>query len=363
MTRFIVQKKHIALSIILFFFSAFIFFVNYNWGNTVERSFNLSFMTFALIFLSFALVWELRDFYQLRWYRVDPIGVDIEPCKIPLSSNQKNFIETKPKNIKKPNTYWLGGEVLIANEKSKDFSQTDSAPLIVFVHGFSDNSIMARDITVPLAYNGYPVISYDHRGAGSSKSAGKKSDFLNITRDLGAVLNYAKTQKKFSNRDIVVLGFSLGSIAAVFHGLRNPQVRKIISVATISKYRTILPQSPIAFKGKWWLWLRYRLLGVPTNPPEAVEQILSPYDQIKELKRDMDSEDWKGYINNKLVLVHSKNDSIIPFSHFERNIKISEIKQENTLVTEKGGHNLVKYENCLLAEILFVLRKLREKKG
>ncbi len=349
----IIRKKHKILFILLFILTIFIFYINFSWGNPVWNSFSLAIMSSILIFLTFAFFWELNDFWQFRWHRMETSQVNIKKMKIPLAENSSlygEYITEKSYN----------------EHQNSNQIEKENRPLVIFIHGFSDNSVLDRYITIPLSLNGFEVLSYDNRGTKRSSNAGSKSDFMKIVKDLGVVLDFVQSDKKMREKDLYLVGLSLGAISAIFQGLKHPFIKKIIAVSAMAQYNTILPKSPVPFKGKWWLWLRYRLLGVPTNPKDRINQILSPFYQVKEKRKEFLSKrqntekakkEWKEYINQKLFLIHSKNDKVVPYQHFKRNVKITQINNNNTFVVDAGGHNFVKCEPSLIAKIINFLNR------
>ncbi len=341
----IVRKKHILLTIVLVIFCSFIFYINYSWGNTIESSLFLSGMTFLLIFLSFALVWELRDFWQLRWYRVEHPEIEIEEHHIPL---RKDTQSNSHQN-------YLVGDLLTQKHPANDSNL--HKPLVIFTHGFSDDSILTRYLTIPIVYAGFDVFSYDNRGTARSSKAGKSSQFSEIVKDLGDVVSYFKTRDDYKNREISLVGTSLGATASIYHGLNDEKIKKVIAVAAIGNFQDILPKSPIPFRGKWWLWIRYRLKGVRTNPPHEINTILSPALQLADKKATFpNSKDWEKFIQKKLTFIHAKNDKIIPLSHFSKNLDKIDHNNNNFLITSRGGHVFMKYELLLVSKIIRELK-------
>ena len=339
----VIRPKHYALSILLLAFSSFIFWVNIQWGNPVNHSLQLAGYTFVLIFMAFAMYWEIRDFWQYRWYRSTTPHIDIRSVEIPLNPERT----TNGGDIK-----YLFADILIPENVSSETS------VVIFSHGFSDDRLYTRHYTVPIATAGFVVVSYDCRGVGRSKKAGGNHQFAEIAEDLGDVISYVVTHPELKDRPIHLVGFSLGAFGSIKQGLWRPEVGKVVALAAMSNYGNNLPKSPIPFKGKWWVWLRYKFFGVMFNPKPPINQILSPSFQIAQRKSEFsDKEGWLSFISGKLFLIHSRNDRIVPMENLIENLKASNLPPENWMVTGSGGHNFLRHEFVVASTIIEVLKR------
>jgi pimeloyl-ACP methyl ester carboxylesterase len=286
----------------------------------------------------FNFYWEIRDFWNFRWInKVEMQHIKTRSVKIPISWDNKNN--------------FLYSDIYHTYTTPKD------SPVVIFTHGFSDDRKYTRFLTIPITLAGYDVVSYDCRGTQGSRKAGNKNQFVEIKKDLGDVIKFIQNLEEFQNRPIYLVGISLGAMASINQGLYFDNVKKIIAVASFGNYREILPRSPIPFKMKWWIWLRFKIFGVIFNPLDEVNIEISPALQLTEAKKRFENNDeWESYINKKLFLIHAKNDKIIPISHFYENIKIAGLKEANWMVTKKGGHMFRKYEVILSSSILSFLQ-------
>ncbi|RLI64575.1 MAG: hypothetical protein DRO88_06915 [Promethearchaeia archaeon] len=352
----IIRPKHILLFIVDFILAAYIYYVNFFlFGNPSGRCVYLSVMTFIFTWLCWALYFELRDFWQFRWYRVDTLGVKIRPIQIPIlwcdSDQYSTSIKKKIRNKKKDIA--LYGEIL-------HWSGTSSkSPVVIFSHGFSDDCIYTRHITIPIALSGYDVLTFDSRGSGKSRKAGKNSQFVEITRDLEDVIEYVKKDPILGGRKIYLVGISLGALSSIRQGLKEDSIEKIIAVAAMSNYKENIPQSPITFKKNWWLWLRYTFFGVLMNPLENINFELSPVLQLQKIKKKFQNiEDWTEFISKKLFLIHAKNDKIISFNNFLENRNAANLttNYHNWMISKSGGHNFLQYELPLVSTIISMLQ-------
>jgi len=350
----IIRPKHILLFIVDFILAVFIYYVNFSLGNTSGRCFYLSLMTFIFVWLCWSLYFELRDFWQFRWYRVDTLQIKISSVKIPIlwpKSNQDHNINKKkaPNIDENPSLY---GEILHWKKTPP------KSPVVIFSHGFSDDCVYTRHITIPIVLSGYDVLTFDSRGSGKSRKAGKTNQFVEITRDLKDIIKYVKNDSFLGGRPIYLVGISLGSLASIKQGLTDDSVEKIIAVAAMSNYRDNIPQSPITFKKNWWLWLRYTFFGVEMNPLDGINYELSPILQLSKLRKKYgNDDDWIDFTSKKLFLVHAKNDKIISYDSFLENRNVSKLvsQNKNWEIFNSGGHNFLQYELLLVSTIISMM--------
>ena len=353
----IIRPKHILLFIFDFALAAYIYYVNfYLFGNNAGRCIYLSLMTFIFTWLCWSLYFELRDFWQFRWYRVDTLQVKIKSVHIPIlwpKSDQdlgNNMIKERYSD-EEPVLY---GEILHCKKTPP------KSPVVIFSHGFSDDCIYTRHITIPIALSGYDVLTIDSRGSGKSRKTGKTNQFVEITRDLKDIITYVKNDSYLGGRPIYLVGISLGSLASIKQGLTDDSVEKIIAVAAMSNFRDNIPQSPITFKKNWWLWLRYTFFGVMMNPLDEINYELSPVLQLSKLRKKYnDDNNWVDFTSKKLFLVHAKNDKIISFDSFLENRNMAKIKSKyhNWEILNSGGHNFLQYELPLVSTIISMMQQ------
>ncbi|MHA1673431.1 MAG: alpha/beta hydrolase [Promethearchaeota archaeon] len=342
----ILRPKHYLLFSMGLILAVGIFYVNYVifYGNTLGRCLYLSVFTFLFWWLCWSLYFEIRDFWQFRWYgpRIDLAEVSITPIEIPLNPSNPE-ITLQDKSTK------LGGELVHHDSTPSD------APIIIFIHGFSDDSEYIRHFSVSLAHAGFDVVAYDNRGTKKSRKVGSSSQFVEITDDLEYVIRYVKKQKHLKNRPLFLVGISLGAIAAIKQGINYPanEIQKIVGIASMGNYKNSIPFSPVPFMKNWWFWLRYTFFGVPINPPVEQNVQLSP-SLLLQRELDLKSSDpsWKESLQRRILLIHSRNDQVIDIQHFWENLSILELPSSNWLITQKGGHNFLRFEPIVLAKII-----------
>ncbi|HEY0089216.1 MAG TPA: alpha/beta fold hydrolase [Candidatus Lokiarchaeia archaeon] len=325
------QKRAIVFFIALLV-SLLIWYINASWGNMFLTCLILSTTTFLIIYSPFEIYFCWRDIWYDRWERIylksvnkSNIGVEVE-----------------------------GGILhgnLLANTDQSVVSSKNT--IVIFSHGFSDIKEKLQYYYLPLAHNGYVILTYDARGIGESKKAGKRSDFLKLIDDYNAIIQWIKKQDEFASFRIYSIGTSIGAIIALCAGLPNPDIKKIVAISSISNYKLNIENSNAIVK------FSYFLKGINLFPNENENEKLSPNIIIDKLKERLSGEEW-ALLSKKVFLIHSRNDKITPFYNFEE-IKLNlMLSNENQLILRKGGHTQKKNELSIVGATLKFLNRSLE---
>ena len=322
--------KRVVLVIFDVLFSAYIWNVNASWGNTFETCLILSTTTFLIIYTPFEIYWSFRDIYFDRWTVMKLNSIETIKIKINVGENKRG------KNRK------LVGLLITSNNKELVDSKNT---LVVICHGFSDSKETLQYYYIPLALQGYTILTYDARGMGESKKVGRRSQFLKRIEDFKIIIAWIKQQDQFKNFKVYAVGFSIGAITVLCGGFSNDFIKKIIAISAMSYYKqNILKYNPI-------IMLSYLLKGVKLFPNKVENDKLSPYLVIKNSKHSLSEEIWKK-LSERVFLIHARNDKIIKIKNFEENVNILNLPEQNTLVLNSGGHTQKKNELLMVASSL-----------
>lgn len=284
------------------------------------------------------IYWELRDFWQYRWHKVESQNIDAKIYQIPVIWEKKS-----ESNL-------IGGTLW------KKKNSSGKGPLIVFIYGFSDDQESITFLTIPIVIAGYEVFTFDTRGKKKSRTVGKKNQFVETIRDVKDVIDWIVLNEEFKEKDIIIVGTSLGAISAINNGILFPQIKKIIAISAMSNFRNNFPHSTITFIGKWWYWLRYSIFGVNLKPTDKINTDLSPSIQLNNYLNQSSDQKILTDIPQKLTLIHAYDDPIVNIQNFYENKEISQISMNKWMITRKGGHLFRKYELSLLAKILEAIK-------
>lgn len=299
--------------------------LNASWGNEFEKCFILSTTTFLIVFTPFEIYWSFRDIWFDRWM----------------------FLKLKSVTIKKINIGVEGGKFLRADLLALNNEHTvlSKNTIIIVCHGFSDTKETLQYLYYPLTLQGYDILTYDARGTGKSRDAGKRSDFINRIEDYKRIVDWIKDNEELKKKNIFTLGISIGAITALCGGFPNEDVKKIVAISSMSRYRQNLPKyNPVVM-------LSYLMKGVSIRPNKEKNLKLSPYAVIKTIKNEVSEDEWI-ILSKKVCLIHSRNDRVMKFKNFKENRSLLKSPLENQLILKKGGHSMKKNEIALVGASL-----------
>lgn len=179
----------------------------------------------------------------------------------------------------------------------------DARATLLFCHGNAGN-ISHRLESLRIFHTlGLNVLIFDYRGYG--QSTGKPSE-AGTYRDVDAAWHYLLDERRLAPQGIVIAGRSLG--AAVAADLASRTVPAAVVLESAFK-------SVPAMATEIYPWLPSRLPG------------LYRYDNQAKLAQ----------ITRPLLIVHSRDDEIIPFAHAEA--LYAEAGRPKQLLELSGGHN------------------------
>ena len=320
------NAKRIILIVIDIIVSGFIWYVNASWGNIPSMCLILSIITFLFIFIPFEVYWSFRDIWLDRWDKINLKNIKQEKIEIHVED----------------------GKIIGALFQKSNGNMSDTSPIIIISPGFSDVKEDLEFFYLPLVNEGFLVLTYDARGTGESKKLGKRGDIKKRIKDFLEITKWIQKYEFLGNREIYAAGFSIGALTILCGGFHLQLIKKIYAISSIADYKKNIPRfNPI-------VWFRYFLKGIPQFPSQEINMVISPYHVINRFKEQNFSnsdQEWKKF-SKKVMLVHVKNDKIVPFINFVKNRELLMLNDENTLVFEKGGHVLKKNELVLVNSAL-----------
>ena len=115
-----------------------------------------------------------------------------------------------------------------------------AGPAIVLIHGWPLDADMWEYQAVPLAEQGFRVITYDRRGFGRSSQPWTGYDYDTLTDDLKAVMDALKVE------DALLVGFSMGGGEAARYMSRHggKGVSKVAFVSAVTPYLVKTADNP-----------------------------------------------------------------------------------------------------------------------
>ena len=149
--------------------------------------------------------------------------------------------------------------------------------------------------------------------------------------DVKAVVKYIKEKPLYNNVPIVVLGLSMGGATAVNAMGRISEIDGLISLSSFSSWEGVFYDNMLSFVPKVIADIEkpfIRLANLLTFGPVSCS--IKPEKEIKKLG------------NRPALLVHSKEDSQVPYQNFERLLKQAPSHTE-TFIREGDAHFITDY--------------------
>ena len=194
---------------------------------------------------------------------------------------------------------------------------------VLFFHGNGENISSHFSNVHWLTDYGYDVYLFDYRGYGKSEGAAQLDAVIN---DAEIMIAYGVKQL-LKNEKLIVMGHSLGgslALHAVAHSQYKERVKTLITVEAFADYHKVTQD---VLSTSWLTWLLQWPLSF------SVDNSYSPSDSVALISPI------------PLMLMHSKEDKIIPYQHAQ-DLYAAAIEPK-LLKQVSGGHNAIfnKVEN------------------
>ena len=198
---------------------------------------------------------------------------------------------------------------------------------VLFFHGNGEN-ISSHFINVHwLTESGYDVYLFDYQGYGRSEGFAQLDAVISNTKSMIAFT----VDQLEENEKLIVMGHSLGaslSIYAVANSEYKNRIATLVSVEAFSDYHEVTQD---VLSTSWLTWLLQWPLSF------TVDNSYRPLDSVANIAPV------------PLMLMHSKDDAIIPFEHSQALYDAAvEPKKLQPVV---GGHNVI-FNNTQNRELL-----------
>lgn len=181
--------------------------------------------------------------------------------------------------------------------------QSQARGTLLFFHGNAGNISHRLDSLQIFAALGLNVLILDYRGYGQSE--GRPSE-QGTYLDAKAAWRHLTEERNIPAAEIVVFGRSLGAAVSAWLAARTPAAGLILESGF-------------------------------TSAPELAAQ-LYPFIPARHLVRfDYDARAQLANVTNPVLIIHSRDDEIIPFSHGQALYAAAPVAHE--LLVLRGGHN------------------------
>ncbi|MDD1777763.1 MAG: alpha/beta fold hydrolase [Candidatus Helarchaeota archaeon] len=262
-------------------------------------------------------------YYILATYHTKPIpnqSIHEESFKIPIET-ETGVIELEAKIIK------------------SDYTPKNLAPCVIMCHGWRSNIDGSKYLQWPLTLYGYALVTYSSRGHGKS---GGKRDFPQIYEDVIKVIDFLqKNNQNFgidTNR-LAVIGHSMGASISLMKAYLDARVKMVVGISGLHDFKDAFDKKGIT-TSIFWVKLLLRGSGLNFNVTADFNQLISPKYYLQRPSKA------------QVFLIHAKDDRLVEFHNFEKNVALLHLPADHTLVFERGGHSLYRLECMIVAQII-----------
>jgi pimeloyl-ACP methyl ester carboxylesterase len=220
----------------------------------------------------------------------------------------------------------------------------EKLPIIIFNHGWGApiDHPATMQYAVALAVGGpYAVLLHDCRGFG--KSPGKRKLDEAMFDDIPRVIDFAMTLDDVDPLRIGFAGVSMGGNIALARAYPDTRVKAIVAMCAPHNARNVFARKRKNFLEN----LQVAMLNV--NGVHG-KQITSETNMQISPEHVLDKNATK--LNERVMLVHAKDDSLIQASEFEANRAVLGLQPDRVLFLEHGGHALLRQELLVLGSML-----------
>ncbi|MGF7059493.1 alpha/beta hydrolase [Brassicibacter mesophilus] len=206
--------------------------------------------------------------------------------------------------------------------------------VVIFISGIHNPSVTAfYGHSKMLKNNGYASILLEMRAHGESEGDEIGLGYKEYL-DVQAVVDYINKEPKYRDVPIVVFGVSMGGATAINSIGQTPEIDGLISLSAYSSWEDVFCDNMVNM-----------------GAPEALVAIQKPFVKLySTMKYGVSSFNIfpKKQIKNlgarPALIVHSKNDSQVPYQNFER-IKENLPDNAETWVREGNFHFIIEWDN------------------
>ncbi len=174
---------------------------------------------------------------------------------------------------------------------------------VILVHGWGRNVGRMLPYIKNLYGKGYNLLAFDSRNHGNSDED-DHSTMKKFAEDISAAIDFIGKQTDITNKNIGVIGLSIGGAATIYAAGHDDRIKCGITVGAfanpLNMMRHQLSSHYVPFYPIGWLLIKY-----------LQKRVGFQFEEIA-------PERFIGKTNAKILLIHGKNDETVPFSNAER---------------------------------------------
>jgi hypothetical protein len=204
----------------------------------------------------------------------------------------------------------------LINPKQKDTSaQRPAKAYILYLHGNGENISTHINSVAWLSLQGYGIFLLDYRGYGLSQG---HSTLSTAVEDIGLAHQWLSDNTR---EPLIILGQSMGgALAITYIDLSSPTLRPFLALISESAPASWPQIAREVMQRHWITWLLQAPASLMTSQYDAEDHIAS--------------------LNLPMLLIHSKEDPIVPYHHLQQLIEAYEYNDKKVALAMpvSGGH-------------------------
>ena len=265
-------------------------------------------MVYFVWFLALLLLLSIILFVMMAHAFKNPVRKHDEIPDLP--PDQFREIQIPARNNRKLYGWW--------------FPAGKEAPVLILVHGWGRNVDRLKPYIEKLRANGHHLLAFDSRNHGNSDADGY-STMVKFAEDIICSIDYAHQLPEATNKEVHVIGLSIGGAASVYAASLDERIRKVVTVGAFAHPSDIMRR-------------QFRKRYIPEYP---FIRFLFSYFEWKIGFRFDDIAPERNIDRSRadFLIIHGNNDTVIPVEQARKLITSARPDQSRLWVIEGRGHS------------------------
>ncbi|MBN1650236.1 MAG: alpha/beta hydrolase [Bacteroidales bacterium] len=170
-------------------------------------------------------------------------------------------------------------------------------PTLILVHGWGRNVERMTPYLRKLCCRGFNMLAFDARGHGNSHKDGPMT-MLKFAEDIESAIDAILSNKKQVNKEISLIGLSIGGAASILAARRDKRISKVVTVGAFAHplevMRKQLSDRYVPYIPFTWLFFKFMKWRIKID-----FDAIAPVNNIKKAKADF-------------LLIHGIDDKVVP---------------------------------------------------
>lgn len=265
-------------------------------------------MWILIAFMSLVLGSIALFLFMAHAYKTKPVAHTATPKKLGINFEEVWFPTMKDRKLY---GWWI------------PVYTTDPKPILILVHGWRRNVERMMPYILEL-YKNFNLLVFDARNHGKSDLDGIAT-MPKFTEDILAAVDYIYSRTDTGNKEIGVLGLSMGGSAAIYASAKDTRIKTVVTVGAFANPDEIMelefkkrhvPYFPFVFV--FLKFVEYKIGLMYTD--------FAPLYNVKAM-------------NGKLLLIHGSDDNTAPVDQAEKLFAAAQHQNSELWVIQGAGHS------------------------